>query len=347
MEPVLLPRQREILLTLIKEFITTAEAVGSATLTRKYNISASPATIRSEMAKLEEMGYLYQPHTSAGRVPTDKAYRYYVNHLMSGRISPPDDIKPALEEFEHYEAQVQRLLEHTGRILADLTHYTSLVLAPRLRRTMFKYLKLAPLEDNRIIIIMMTNTGAIINKVIQVDEPLFPENLERMTNILNERLSGLYLEEIGLDFLTALKDDLQGEILRHLSLLTRETILNDENSLIYDGAVNLFDLPEFQNIDKLKIIIELLEEEKVVADILKKTLINEGLKVFIGSEHRLDPMKECSFITASYEIGGVPVGSIGVMGPTRMPYKRIIPVVSALADVFSKKMTKLSDIKNK
>ena len=330
-------------MALIREFISTAEPVGSGTLVRKYDISASSATIRNEMGKLEELGYLFQPHASSGRIPTDKAYRYYVNFLMQKQISPPDDVKEILHEYELYESHIQRLLEYTSKILADMTHFTSLVLAPRLRRTMFKYLKLAPLEGNQVLIIMMTNTGAIINKLIPMDRELPPESLERMTNILNDRLAGMYLGDIQMDFLEKMEEDLHKDILEHLTLLTRETLQNASDHFIYDGTVNLLDLPEFQNLEKLRIIMELLEEEKRVADILKKTLLVEGVKIYIGHEIPLAPVKECSFITASYQIGGTPVGTIGIMGPTRMPYQRIIPVVNAFATVFSRKLTKIAD----
>ncbi len=339
MDDVLSKRQHQILLSLVQEFIDRAEPVGSSTLARKYGISASPATIRNEMARLEDMGYLYQPHTSSGRVPTDKAYRYYVNFLLKERISPPEDVQRVLREFESFDDHINRMVEYASKLLADLTHYTSLVLAPRLRKTMFKYLKLAPLEGNQVLIILLTNTGSVINKLIQVDVPLSEESLERMTNILNRRLSGMYLGDIKLDFLKSIERGLHQEILRHLSLLTMET-LQREDTLVYDGALNLLDLPEFQNIDRLKRIMELLEEEKIVADILKKTLSTEKGRIYIGREvPSQEPLDDITFITAPYYMGHMPIGSVGVLGPMRMPYHRIIPVVDAIAKIFSKKLT--------
>jgi heat-inducible transcriptional repressor len=343
MDDLLSARQHQILIDLVREFISTAEPVGSSTLTHKYDISASPATIRNDMARLEEQGYLQQPHTSAGRVPTDKAYRYYVNFLMQKQIKVPDEARDVIDEYERYEAHVQNLLEYTSKCLADITNFTSLILAPRLRRTMFKYLKVAPLEDSQMLIILMTNTGAIINKIIHLEKSIGFDKLERITNVLNNRLSGMFLGDIHLEFLRGLEVNLPPELLQHICELTRETLQSDENRFIYDGASNLLNLPEFQNLEKLRLIMLLLEEEKMVADILKQTLMNEGVKIYIGQEHRLSPIEDCSFITAAYQVGQIPLGTIGIMGPKRMPYQKLIPVVNAFADVFSRKLTRLSN----
>ncbi len=337
-------RQHQIVLALIREFINTAEPVGSNTLTRKYNISASPATIRNEMARLESDGFMQQPHTSSGRVPTDKAYRYYVNYLLQQQVEPPRDMQEVLREYEHYTAHVEKLLEHTSKLLADLTHYTSLILAPRIRRTLFRYLRLVPADDsNNVIIILMTNTGTLINKLVQLEHGISDQGLERMTNLLNDRLSGMCLGDIDVDFLRSLEPGLQVEILHQLAEVTRETALNEEGDFICGGTVNLLDWPEFRNLEKLRKILELLEEEKVVAEILNKTLTDSDVKVFIGSEHRLPKASDCTFITAAYRIGSTPVGSIGIMGPTRMNYQRLIPAVRAVAQVFGRKLSTISN----
>ncbi|MFP4497059.1 MAG: heat-inducible transcriptional repressor HrcA [Vulcanimicrobiota bacterium] len=336
-------RQQDILTALIEEYITLAEPVSSGIITGKYSIQASPATVRNEMARLEQLGYLHQPHASAGRIPTDRAYRFYVNSLMNRNIDIPREVKLFLEEFENFDAQIQRLLEYSSKKLADLTHYTSLILAPRLRKTMFKYLKMSSLEDNRLLIILMTNTGAIINKLIRLEHPMNQDILEKMTRILNHRLEGMFLGDIHMEFFSQFNENLPAEILSNLTLLTRETLLGDEDRFIYDGAVNLMELPEFQNLSKLKITMELLEEEKTVAEILKKTLDTQGLKVYIGKEHNLGPIEECSLITATYKLGNVSIGTVGVLGPTRMPYQRIIPVVRNFATIFSRKITAIAN----
>jgi heat-inducible transcriptional repressor len=338
MEQTLPRRQHQILLALIQEYISTAEPVGSATLVHKCGIEASPATIRSEMARLESDGYLYQPHTSSGRAPTNRAYRYYVDFLLDMQISPPTDVQNALVEYEHYNASVQRLLEFSSKHLAGMTRFTSLVLAPRLRRTMFKYLRLVHAGENNLILILMTNTGAIINKLIQMDQPMSDESLDRMTGVLNERLKGMYLGDIQIDFLQNLEPELQKEILVNLGELALETASQEETDVICDGTANLLDIPEFRDLEKLKNILGLLDDEKLVAEILKKTIASEGVKVYIGSEHQVPEAAQCAFITAPYEIQGIPVGSVGIMGPTRMPYKRLIPLIRAFARVFGRKL---------
>ena len=344
METLLSSRQHRILVAIINEFIMSAEPVGSSTLVRKYDILLSSATIRNEMSRLEELGYLFQPHTSSGRIPTDRAYRYYVNFLMKKQLNPPQDIDIVLDEYKKLEAHLERLVEYTGRLLSDLTKYTSLVLVPRFRRTLFRYLKITPLEGNSIVLILMTNTGSILNKVIHLTREVNEEQLNKMTGILNDRLSGMFLGDINLEFLQNISGDLHEDLIQNLSNLTLETLKDQESDMICEGTRHLFDLPEFQDLKRLRSIFEVLEDEKVVVEILKKTLTTEGLKVYIGSEHHMDEMKECSFITATYGMRGVPLGTIAVMGPTRMPYETIIPVVNSFAEVFSEKLSQLSDI---
>lgn len=344
MEILLSSRQHRILVAIISEFIISAEPVSSSTLVRKYDILFSSATIRNEMSRLEELGYLFQPHTSSGRIPTDRAYRYYVDFLMKKRLNPPQDIDMVLDEYKKLEAHLQRLVEYTGRLLSDLTKYTSLVLVPRFRRTLFRYLKITPLEGNSIVLILMTNTGSILNKVIHLTREVSEEQLGRMTGVLNDRLSGMFLGDISLEFLQKIPGDIHEDLIQNLSSLTLETLKDQESDVIYEGTRHLFDLPEFQDLKRLRSIFEVLEDEKVVVEILKKTLTTEGLKVYIGSEHHMDEMKECSFITATYGMRGVPLGTIAVMGPTRMPYDTIIPVVNSFAEVFSEKLNRLADI---
>lgn len=344
METLLSSRQHRILVAIINEFIISAEPVGSSTLVRKYDILLSSATIRNEMSMLEELGYLFQPHTSSGRIPTDRAYRYYVDFLMKKQLNPPQDIDMMLDEYKKLEAHLERLVEYTGKLLSDLTKYTSLVLVPRFRRTLFRYLKITPLEGNSIVLILMTNTGSILNKVIHLTREVNEEQLGRMTRVLNDRLSGMFLGDINLEFLQNLPGDLHEDLIQNLSSLTLETLKDQESDMICEGTRHLFDLPEFQDLKRLRSIFEVLEDEKVVVEILKKTLTSEGLKVYIGSEHHMDEMKECSFITATYGMRGVPLGTIAIMGPTRMPYETIIPVVNSFAEVFSEKLNRLADI---
>jgi len=344
MDTILPLRQQQILISLVNEFISTAEPVGSRTMMGKLNIQASPSTIRNEMAKLEKRGYLFQPHTSSGRIPTDKAYRYYVDFLMQRQIVPPGNLDVVLHEYKSLKAHLEKLVDYTGKLLADLTKYMSLVLVPRFRKTLFRYLKITPLDHNRILLILMTNTGSVLNKVIHLSRDVNEEKLKKMTEILNKRLSGMFLGDITLELLSGIPGDIHQGIIERLSELTREMVVEKENTVIYGGARHLLDLPEFQDLDRLRTIFQALDEEKVVVEILNKTLAYEGLKIYIGREHHLDEMKECSFITATYGLGGIPLGAIAILGPTRMPYERIIPVVSSFADIFSEKLAGLADL---
>jgi heat-inducible transcriptional repressor len=344
MEELLSPRQHQILLTIIQEFINSAEPVGSATLVNRYGFRLSPATLRNEMAKLEDLGFLFQPHTSSGRIPTDRAYRYYVNFLMQKRMDPPEDVETTLKEYERLEAHLHRLVEVTVKLLSDITHYTSIVLVPRFRQNLFRYLKITPIEGRRALLILMTNTGAILNKVITLNKDVTEEYLQRITENLNRRLEGVFLENISSELMKNIDDEATEEIAGHIGILARESALQEDKGLIYEGTKHLLTAPEFHDIERLKAIFEFLEDEKLISEILKNTLGNEGIKILIGEEHRMDLIRECSFITATYRLGQTPIGSLAIMGPTRMPYGRLIPVVNACAELFSEKLKKLGEL---
>ena len=343
MEELLSPRQHKIIIAIISEFIASAEPVGSTTLVRKYDILVSSATIRNEMSRLENKGFLFQPHTSSGRIPTDRAYRYYVDFLMQKSLNLPHNLDTFLEEYKRLEAHLHKLIGYTGKLLSDLTQYTSLVLVPRFKKDLFRFLKITPLEGRRILLILMTNTGSIKNKVIHLSRDISEEHFKKMTRILNERLSGMFLRDINPQFLQKLPEEINEDLIHHLSQLTKESVISQDSDVICEGTRHLLELPEFQDLNRLRSIFNMLENEKLVSEILNKTLATEGLKVYIGSEHNLEEMKECSFITATYGLGGIPLGAIAILGPTRMPYGRIIPVVNSLAKLFSEKLTRLAE----
>ncbi|MCE1247244.1 MAG: heat-inducible transcriptional repressor HrcA [Firmicutes bacterium] len=344
MEDLFTPRQHQILLTIIQEFINTAEPVGSTTLVKRYGFALSPATLRNEMARLEDLGFLFQPHTSSGRIPTDRAYRYYVDFIMQKRIDPPEDVETTLREYERLEAHLHRLVEITVKLLSDITRHTSIVLVPRFRQNLFRYLKITPIEGRRILLILMSNTGAILNKVISLSRDVTEEYLAQITENLNRRLEGVFMENISLELQGKMEDEAQGEIAEHIGILAREVALQDDKGLIYEGTKHLLAAPEFHNIERLRSIFDFLEDEKIISEILRNTLRSEGIKILIGEEHKMESVRECSFITATYKFGSTPIGSLAVIGPTRMPYGRLIPVVNACAEIFTEKLNKLGDL---
>lgn len=336
---VLEPRQEKILLAVIREYIATAEPVGSAILSQKYNFECSPATIRAEMARLEELGYLYQPHTSAGRVPLDRAYRHYVDRLLERRIAPPPpEAEAIVREMADAQMELDALIEHTSRILSQMTHYTALVLGPRLGRSLFRYLQLVQVAEHTILLVMMTHTGGIVHRTIEVSSDIRPEDLIRMTNVLNDRLRGMAVDAISLDFLRRIPEPVDSEILLRVGEATVELARGSRDRVVYEGAANLLGQPEFRDVEKARGLLEVLEQEKMVAEILDKSLSEEGIGVVIGAENRCTQMRECTMVTASYAVHGVLLGTIGVLGPTRLPYERVISIVHYVADRFGRRL---------
>lgn len=330
-------RQEKILLAIIREYIETAEPVGSASLLQKYNLGCSSATIRNEMARLEEMGFLAQPHTSAGRMPLDRAYRYYVDRLMQKQIAPPPEAPTIAREFEDTTRELEVLIDHARRRLSQLTRYTSVVLGPRLGRSLFKYVQLVKLAERQVLLVMMTHAGTVIHRIIELRSASDTEDFTRITNLLNDRLSGMSMDTISVDFLSRLPGGTPPEIMQRVSEATRD--LARESRVYFEGASNLLAEPEFRDVQKARALLEVLEQESVLAEILDKSLPQDGVAIVIGGEHALLPMRECTMITATYTVSGVSVGSIGVIGPMRLQYDRVISIVKYVAEMFGNRLT--------
>jgi heat-inducible transcriptional repressor len=336
-------RQKEILKLIVREFVSTAEPVGSLAITQNYDIGCCSATVRNDMARLEEMGYLEQPHSSAGRIPKDKAYRLFVDDIIRNKISlPPERDQQTIErEYDLTQAQLENLLEKTARLLSQLTHYTSVILAPQIRRNLFKYLKLVPLDSERVLLFLMTNTGSVIHRIIHVSSPMEPEVLERITNILNERLQSKSMGNIERFLNGMASHEHYNELIEIVRDASQKIMEEQEHTreVFFGGRTHLLDFTEFRDLNRIKVLMELIEEEKVIAEILSGTLKGDGIQVFIGEENPVDGMRECSMIMAVYSIEGEPVGTLGILGPKRMPYEQIIPIVTYTAENFSNKLS--------
>ncbi len=335
-------RQEKILLAVIRKYIETAEPVGSATLLQKYGLECSSATVRNEMARLEEMGFLAQPHTSAGRIPQDAAYRFYVDRLLSGRLPSPPEASTIERGLAESAPDAEGLIMAISRLLAHLTRYTALALGPRLSRSLFKYLQLAAVGPHQVLLVMMTHAGSIVHRVIEVSSVVTSEDLSRMTNLLNERLSGLSMDAISLEFLKGLPGPIDHSILERVSEATRELARSSSDRVLFEGAAHLLGQPEFRDVQKARALLEVLEEEKLLAEILEGSLSDTGVEVMIGAENRISEMHDCTMITATYRVDGVAVGSVGVLGPTRMPYDRVMSIVGCAASLFGMRLSQVA-----
>lgn len=324
-------RKRFILKAIIDDYIFSAEPIGSRTIARKYNMGVSPATIRNEMADLEEMGYLEQPYTSSGRVPSDKGYRFYVDFLMKDEKLTEKEISLISGVFKKKITEIEDIIEQATRVLSDMTNYTSVVLGPQLKKSSLKHLQILPIDEGKALVVVVTNTGLVEHCFIKVPKEFTRSELSRISNLINYKVQGLSINKITPSLLSELKAEIinMGDVIDLVMNITIQSLNTlNENKIYLGGATNLLSHPEFKDIDKAKNFLLFLEEKQVLYDILTETLFsNEDLVVTIGSENKYKWVQDCSLITATYKIGGKTVGIIGVLGPTRMEYSKVISVV--------------------
>ena len=359
-------RKVKILKAIIKNYLETGEPVGSRTISKYADLKLSSATIRNEMADLEELGYIVQPHTSAGRIPTDKGYRFYVDDMMSqketelvNREQVVTDREKEVESMQGILSQkvdkVEELLQNVAKVLAKDTNYATMVSAPQVKGNKLKFVQLSQLETNKILAVIVMEGNIIRNKVITVSEDLSQENLLKLNILLNTSLTGLSLQEMNLSIVSKMENQ-AGE---HMQLVKEvvdaivETISGEDNLKIYtSGATNIFKYPELSDSTKASELIYALEEKQSLTDFVKDTESdnsdNTGIQVYIGNEAPVESMKDCSVVTATYELQDGMRGTIGIIGPKRMDYDKVVEklktIQNQLDDVFKKSQERL-DIK--
>lgn len=339
-------RKKEILKAIVNEYIMTAEPVGSRTLARRYDFGVSPATIRNEMADLEEANYLEQPHRSAGRIPTDKGYRFYVDDLMELKKVSKKIVGSIKQDIISKQVGIQDLIQQTSQMLSDLTNYTALVLSPQLEESIFQHLQLVSIAERKVLMVLVTDTGLIKNKIVDIPESISTHDLEMISRFLNERLSGLALNKIDKEVLEMINRELVNRIsvpLSNLYFINEEISSYNipENGKIYlGGTAHILEQPEFNDINKIKSVLKLLEQKQLLYDIMGDFNNKAGVEIMIGSENSFKEIRDCSFVVATYNLGGRPVGKIGVIGPTRMEYSNVIGTVKFMADTLSEFLAK-------
>lgn len=351
-------RKVKILKAIIKNYLETGEPVGSRTISKYADLKLSSATIRNEMADLEEMGYIVQPHTSAGRIPTDKGYRFYVDDMMfqkendlASREQLVSDREKEVESMRDFLSQkvdrVEELLQSVAKVLAKDTNYATMVSAPQVKGNKLKFVQLSQLEENKILAVIVMEGNIIRNKVITVSEELSQENLLKLNILLNTSLTGLSLQEMNLSIVSRMENQ-AGE---HMQLVKEvvdavvDTIGSEDNLKIYtSGATNIFKYPELSDSSKASELIYALEEKQGLTDFVKVEEDDEasgrGIQVYIGNEAPVESMKDCSVVTATYELQDGMRGTIGIIGPKRMDYDKVVEklktIQTQLDDVFKK-----------
>lgn len=326
-------RKIKILQAIINDYINTAEPVGSRTIAKKYSLGISSATIRNEMADLEEMGYIEHLHASSGRKPSNKGYRLYVDKLMhKTELSPQEElvIKAQLLDSALYE--VDKIVRQATQLLSELTKLTCIVQAPSFEKSHIKSIQLMAIDSTKILSVIITDSGLIKNDIINVKKRISNENLTKITNLLNLRLKNLTIVEINLSVINNLKKDLEGyeDIFNAIIPVLYESLSEDNSEEIYlEGASNIFDYPEFKDIDKAREFISLIYDKAILKTLLKD---EADISISIGDENLPSIAKDCSVITSVYKFGSRPLGSIAVIGPTRIPYSKVISLLTKVAN---------------
>lgn len=339
-------RKLKILQAIIQDFVQSAEPVGSRTLSKKYNLGISPATIRNEMADLEDMGYIKQPHTSAGRVPSDKAYRLYVDSIMDKYILSDQQKKFIKGKILDDLIELDKTIQKASSILSELTQLTSFALTPKNDENKLKYIKLLPVDKDNVLLMIVTETGKINNTVLRIGSGYTEENLFMLSKVLTYNYKGRTLSSITkMEIIKDFEEDIETmhKMMKNVMpnfLSTLESMLDVH--LYMDGLTNIFSLPEYCNIDRAKDFMEMLSQK----DHLTEVLVNRdsGVVITIGQENQDNEMKDCSLITATYKINGEVVGKLGVIGPTRMKYDEVTSIMEYMTHNISK-VYKINDDK--
>ena len=330
-------RKLKILQAIISDYVRSAEPVGSRTLSKKFDLGISPATIRNEMSDLEEMGYLTHPHTSAGRVPSDKAYRLYVNHLMKKHELTPVEKKLIAERLRANVTEFDETIRHAARLLSEITNLTSFAMTPSQNEDTLKFINLLPVDEHTVVLMIVSESGKISNTALRLKVPYTEEGLQilaknmtytrsrvRITDVLKEHIISSF--ETDIEAMSMLAENIMPNFMK-----TLEDMLNV--NLYMDGLTNIFDIPEYNDLEKAKSFLTLLDKKD---EFVKRLLEREdGMIVTIGDENADTLMSDCSLITATYHVDGKMVGKIGVIGPTRMKYSEITSIVEYLTENLS------------
>lgn len=337
-------RKLRVLHAIINSYISSAEPIGSRTISKKYDLGVSSATIRNEMSDLEDLGYLNKPYTSAGRVPSDKAYRLYVDMLLKDPrafidMRKKQEIKKNLLKEA---VEMDNLIENSTKILSKITNYTALAIAPQFKRSTIKHIQLIPIDEYEILVVIVSDSGIVKNTIFRIDNQIPDDQLNIISNFLNGKLKGLTIEEIGNEIDTVVFKEMYEykNIIESIIPVINQSLEEVENVEVFaDGVTNIFNFPEYSDVTKAKAFLSFIEDKNLVVDIMLKNTLDD-FEITIGGENSIDEIKDCSLITATYKLDGNTIGKIGVIGPTRMDYFKVINAVNLLAMNLNEIMSK-------
>ncbi|HIV23781.1 MAG TPA: heat-inducible transcription repressor HrcA [Candidatus Merdiplasma excrementigallinarum] len=329
-----------ILQAIIKTYLETGEPVGSRTISKYPGLNLSSATIRNEMSDLEEMGYIIQPHTSAGRIPSDAGYRLYVDRMMEENDRKMEEKDKEVTEMKELmirrQDRMELVLKQLAKFLAANTNYATMITGPQYHRTKLKFIQLSIVDEGQILAVIVTESNVVKNKMIHMEHGLDHETILKMNILLNSSLNGLTIEQINLATISKLKEEagIHSEVVSRVLDAVAEAISQEEDLEIYtSGATNFFKYPELSDSEKASELISTFEEKRSLASLMGEEEANpdeHGIQVYIGNETPVPTMKDCSVVTASYELGDGMYGRIGIVGPKRMDYDKVVGVLKNL-----------------
>jgi len=329
-------RQKTLLLLIIRDYIDTAQPVGSKRLVEHYQLDLSTATIRNEMAALTEMGYLRQPHTSAGRIPSEEGYRYFVSEMMPNAELPQAVQHTIAHQFHQSRADMDQWMTLAASILAHQSQGVSVITAPHAEQARYKHVELISTQGRQVLMVLVMVGGEVSQQILTLAEPVSQDRLSQTATRLNGLLAGLAVD--GISALTTRPDALDQDILILIAQDMRRTSESSSGEIYTDGLTNVLSEPEFSGSDDARRALKIFEERSTLQDLLMRTTINSnigGLQVLIGGEGGWEELSQCSMVIARYGVPGIATGTLGVLGPMRMSYARTIPTVRYVAGLLS------------
>ncbi|OGP62021.1 MAG: heat-inducible transcriptional repressor HrcA [Deltaproteobacteria bacterium RBG_13_47_9] len=338
MKFLLSERMRWIFRTVIENYILTAEPVGSRTISKISNLHLSPATIRNVLSDLEELGFLFQPHTSAGRVPTEKGFRLYVDAILDVDELSNEEQQEIRSRYLNHQIEGADLFKEISRILSSSSHYLGIVWAPRISSVVLQHIEFVKLRRHLVLVLLVNATGLVHNRILEVDENFSQSELDHLSDYLNSFLAGLTLYQVREKLLEQMKvaKNAYDRLLEEALKLGQEAFSSiDETDVFIEGKTNILNEPEFSNVSGMTKLFRAFEEKATLVKLLDKFIDPSGVQIAIGSETQVQDMETCSVVTSTYGCGGEVWGALGVIGPRRMNYSKVIPLVSYSAKLLT------------
>ncbi|MDO4564174.1 MAG: heat-inducible transcriptional repressor HrcA [Clostridia bacterium] len=335
-------RKMRILRAIIDEYLLSANPVGSKALSRSHEFNLSPATIRNEMADLEDLGYLAQPHTSAGRIPSDKAYRLYVDKMLTHAKLSEDEAKSILSYCNTRVDGIRSVMKGTAKALSEITHYTAMVLMPELAANRLRHIQLVPLTEGYALLVVVTDAGVAKDAVVEIPSDMTVSELESISRQITARFYNSRMTTVADRIMSELGREVESRrgFVADLTESIRRSTASGAHSVELFGATNMLKYPEYSDVGKAQSFLAIVEGREPLYNLLKKASVLE-FSVTIGRENEMDELSDCSVVTATYKIGDLPVGSFGVIGPTRMDYARVLSVLECMRGGLGEVLTNL------